>query len=81
LIKKEKIYIEISRPERVRLYNNSMGGVDLHDQLISYYRVFLKSKKWTLRLFFHAFDMATTNSWLQYIIDCEALKVPKKKIP
>lgn len=78
--KKEKRYIEISRPEIVRLYNNSMGGVDLHDQLISYYRVFIKSKKWTLRLLFHVFDMATTNSWLQYIIDCEDLKVPKKNI-
>ncbi|XP_015375386.1 PREDICTED: uncharacterized protein LOC107169932 [Diuraphis noxia] len=33
--KKEKRYIEMSRPEIVR-HNNSMGDVDLHHQLISY---------------------------------------------
>lgn len=77
-MKKEKKFIEISRPEVVRLYNNSMGGVDLHDQLLSYYRIFIKSRKWTLRLIFHVFDMATTNSWLQYISDCESIHLPKK---
>jgi len=42
--KKEKMYTEISRSKIVQLYNNFMGDVDLHDQLISYYRVFIKSK-------------------------------------
>jgi len=28
----------------------------------------------------HAFDMAVSNSWLQYIEDTKKLKVPKKEI-
>lgn len=78
--KKNKTYVEVGRPEIVKLYNDSMGGVDLHDQLISYYRVFIKSRKWTLRMLFHSFDMATCNSWLEYKNDSEAISLPKKKV-
>ncbi|XP_060865565.1 piggyBac transposable element-derived protein 3-like isoform X1 [Metopolophium dirhodum] len=78
--KKNKSYVEVCRPEIVKLYNDSMGGVDLHDQLISYYRVFIKSRKWTLRMLFHSFDMATCNSWLEYRNDAEAINLPKKKV-
>lgn len=61
------------------MYNKSKGGVDKHDQLVSYYRVHMKSKKWTLRLILHAFDMAVANSWLEYINDSNALKISKNK--
>jgi len=57
-----------------------MGGVDLHDQLISYYRVFIKSRKLILRMLFHSFDMATCNSWLEYRNDAEAINLPEKKV-
>lgn len=43
--KKSKEYLKIERPEAVKLYNSSIGGVDKIDQLIAYYRIFLKSKK------------------------------------
>jgi len=76
--KKEKKYIPVERPEVIKLYNQSMGGVDKYDQLISYYRIFLKSKKWTLRMVFHALDMAITNSWLEYNLDCKNLNIPNK---
>jgi len=76
--KKEYVYIE--RPEIVRHYNETMGGVDKHDQLVSFYRCFIKSKKWTLRMVSHAFDMAVSNSWLEYVEDAKKLKVPKKEI-
>ncbi|CAI6343484.1 unnamed protein product [Macrosiphum euphorbiae] len=78
--KKNECYVEVDRPEIVKLYNDSMGGVDLHDQLISYYRVFIKSRKWTLRMLFHAFDMATCNAWLEYRNDAETINLPKKKV-
>eukprot|EP00102_Acyrthosiphon_pisum_P022242 XP_016659452.1 PREDICTED: piggyBac transposable element-derived protein 3 isoform X3 [Acyrthosiphon pisum] len=78
--KKNKCYVEVGRPEIVKLYNDSMGGVDLHDQLISYYRVFIKSRKWTLRMLFHAFDMATCNAWLEYRNDAETINLQKKKV-
>jgi len=55
-----------------------MGGVDKYDQLISYYRIFLKSKKWTLRMVFHTVDMAVTNSWLEYYQDCKNLNILNK---
>lgn len=51
--KKDKHFIEVERPEVVRKYNHAMGGVDLLDQLMSYYRTFIKSKKWTLRYSMH----------------------------
>lgn len=62
----QKKYIKIERPEVVKLYNQSMGGVDKFDQLMSYYRIRRKSKKWTLRMIFHAVDMAIVNSWSEY---------------
>lgn len=56
-----------------------MGGVDKIDQLISYYRIFIRSRKWTLRMIMHSFDMAISNFWIQYKNDAENLKVPKNE--
>lgn len=42
--KTRKEYIEIKRPEVVKLYNQCMGGVDSLDQLVGHYRIFIKSK-------------------------------------
>lgn len=39
--KKEKEYVNIERPEIVRVYNQSMGGVDKMDQMVSYYRILI----------------------------------------
>lgn len=75
--KKNKKYITVERPEVIKLYNQSMGSVDKIDQLIAYYLIFIKLKKWTLRLIFHARDMAACNSWLEYLEDCKKLGVEK----
>ena len=75
---KRKVYEEIEIPEIVEIYNANMGGVDLFDQYMSYYRVFIKSKKWTCRMIAHGFDMAVTNSYLIYKRDCEMLKIRTK---
>lgn len=77
--KKEKQYEEVERSEIIRNYNTSMGGIDKHDMLISLFRTHIKSNKWTLRLIIHAFDLATTNSWLEYRIDAKNLGINKKK--
>lgn len=76
--KKDKQFVEVERPEVVKLYNKGMGGVDLLDQMIQYYRIFIKSKKWTLRVVMHFFDMAVVASWLEYRADNEKNGVPLK---
>lgn len=76
--KSEKKYVNVTRPEIVKLYNHSMGGVDLLDQMIGLYRIYIRSRKWTLRLIFHAVDLAVTNSWFEYRRDCNRQQIPKK---
>lgn len=77
--KAEKRFIEVERPEIVKKYNHAMGGVDLLDQLMSYYRTFIKSKKWTLRMIFHASDLAVVQAYREYETDNELLGIPKAK--
>lgn len=78
--KQSKEYINVSRPEVVRNYNINMGGVDKMDFLITIYRTFIRSRKWTLRMFTHAIDIACTNGWLEYKSKAVALGVRKKDI-
>lgn len=64
--KRSKSYLQIKRPEIIKKYNHAMGGVDLLDQMIGLYRIFIRSKKWTLRMMFHAFDLAIICAWKEY---------------
>lgn len=57
-----------------------MGGVDLLDQLISYYRSFIKSKKWTLRIISHFFDFAVCAAWIEYKKDMELNNKNKNRV-
>jgi hypothetical protein len=77
--KKDKKFIDVERPEVVRKYNHAMGGVDLLDQRMSYYRTFIKSKKWTLRMIFHASDLAVVQAYREYQTDNTLLDIPKNK--
>lgn len=76
--KNTKSRIEVKRPQIVKEYNTSMGGVDKADALISLYRTKIRSKKWTLRMIFHAVDMALINSWTEYRKDSQLLGRPAK---
>lgn len=78
--KTSKSFMSIDQPEIVALYNNNMGGVDLIDQLMSYYRIFLKSKKWTLRVIFHFVDLAVVSSWVEYKKHCKLNNIHANKI-
>ena len=64
----------MSRSFVINKYNQSMGGVDLHDRMVSFYPIAIRSNKWTIRLFFHFIDMALVNSWLEYRRDQEDFK-------
>ena len=63
-IMSDRKYINVSRPNIVKVYNKHMGGVDLLDPLLGYYRNKIRSKKWYLRIFFHLIDMTTVNAWI-----------------
>ncbi|XP_034094388.1 piggyBac transposable element-derived protein 3-like [Gymnodraco acuticeps] len=78
--KKLKEYVTVSRPSIVREYNLKMGGVDLIDRMISYYRMSARTKKWTMRMLMHFTDLALANSWLLYRKDLAICAAPKKSI-
>lgn len=40
--------------------------MDLQDQLLAYYRMSFRSRKYYLRLVFHLLDMTVVNNWLIY---------------
>ena len=69
--KKDRKFISVSRPAVVRLYNKSMGGVDLLDRMVSYYRTSTRTKKWTVRVMLHMLDVAATNCWIEYKMGLE----------
>ncbi|XP_072392146.1 uncharacterized protein [Diabrotica undecimpunctata] len=68
----------VNRPEIVKDYNYGISGVDLMDQMINYYRIFIRSRKWTLRVIMHMIDFALTNSWLEYRKDCDKCNTTNK---
>lgn len=78
--KKEKKYVTVTRPSIVREYNNKMGGVDMSDRMISYYRMSVRTKKWTIRMLMHFTDLALGNSWLLYRQDNQKNGTPRKAI-
>ena len=77
--KAQKQFITVKRSEVVKLYNGSMGGVDKMYFLIQLYRIFIRSRKWTLRVIFHYVSVAVNNSWLEYQRDAVSRQVLRKK--
>ncbi|KAJ8889514.1 hypothetical protein PR048_009013 [Dryococelus australis] len=78
--KKNESYEDMPRPEIVKKYNSSVGGVGKVDFLVSIYRIYIRRRKWTLRMIFHDIDIAVVNSWLEYKKDCGKCNIPKKDI-
>lgn len=59
-MKKKKAKVDIPCPKAITIYNRYMGGVDL----LGFYRIKVRSKKWYHRIFFHMIDLVCVNSWL-----------------
>lgn len=78
--KKDRKYIKVRRPAVVRCYNDSMGGVDLLDRMVSYYRTSARTKKWTVRVILHMLDVAATNCWIEYKTEVERSQSDRKNM-
>ena len=68
------------RPSIVTTYNQFMGGVDLLDSMLSWYRISIRSKKWYHKLLWHFFDMVIVQAWVLYCRDMKKNKAVKKDI-
>ncbi|XP_045456191.1 piggyBac transposable element-derived protein 3-like [Melitaea cinxia] len=64
--KKDKRYEKVRRREVIKIYNQNMGGVDLMDRMLSVCPSRNRTKKWTIRVISHLFDLCVVNAWLQY---------------
>ena len=56
----------IDRPHSVGVFNKCTGGLDKVDCLIYLYIIKAKTRKRPVCMFFHFFDLAVGNSWLEY---------------
>jgi hypothetical protein len=59
---------EICKPEPIHDYNQNMGGVDKHDQVIASFPIMRKQSKWYRKLFAYLLDMAIFNSSIIFTI-------------
>ncbi|CAH2087265.1 unnamed protein product [Euphydryas editha] len=78
--KKEKKYVNVDRPEVIKMYNTHMGGVDLADRMLAVCPARSRTKKWTIRFFYHMIDLALNNAWIHYKKLQEKKGRPKKEI-
>lgn len=67
-------------PAVIQDYNSYMGGVDIADQMMEYYRIKIKTKKWPVKVFFHFLDLSIYNSWMEYKRDATMAGLPKREI-
>ena len=56
----------VSCPSVIELYNKAMGGTDVFDQMMSYYYCPIRSRKWTVRVFAHMFQIAAINAHILF---------------
>lgn len=54
------------KPNIIKLYNETKGGVDVVDKLVSGYRTKRKHNRWSLCLFEHMLDISALNAYIIY---------------
>lgn len=66
------------KPNVVRDYNNGMSGIDLSDQMLSYYSALRKTLFWYKKLAIHVFEIYIHNACMIY--NQQANLPPEKKL-
>ncbi|XP_069752086.1 piggyBac transposable element-derived protein 4-like [Narcine bancroftii] len=66
----------VVKPQAVMEYNKYMGGVDISDQLRSYYPVGRPSKKWWRCLLWFSLNITIVNGWLIFKISSHDPPLP-----
>ena len=56
----------IKIPTLAMIYNKCMGGTDMFDQMCSYYRTTIKTKRWQIRIFTHFLMAAAVNAHILF---------------
>ena len=69
--------ITVSRPKIVKVYNFAMRGVDLFDMFQALYRLYHKSGRWYMRIFYWVLASSVVNARLQYRKDFDSMKLSK----
>ena len=76
---KKKDHSNVVYPDMVKEYNESMGGVDLNEILISLYHADIQARKrWYLKIITHLVTIFNVNGWLLCRRYSEQLRVLKK---
>ena len=70
-----KAEMAVNQPGCIKYYNQSMGGVDLVDQMVSCYRSKIRKKKWWWCFWPWSINVMMVNSWRLYML------VKNKKMP
>jgi hypothetical protein len=78
--KEHQAFINVSRPVLIKAYNDKMGGVDLSDHMIAYYRIAAQTRKWTIRTILHMVDLCLTNSWVQERMERKAVGKNRREL-
>ena len=75
---KSKDHADVSYPDMIGNYDQSMGGVDLSDMLIALYRVDIQTRKRCyLKIITHCLNICNVNAWLLYRRYMQQLNVRK----
>ena len=59
----ERKDVLVKQPKLITDYNKFMGGVDLADNMVSNYRIRVRSKKWWWPIFSNYVDVSMVNAW------------------
>lgn len=61
---------QLTKPKEIEVYNKYMSGIDISDQMLSYYSTPKKTVRWYKKVFFHIFDMALWNAYYTFRKHC-----------